>query len=426
MTQSPIHQFPRHFLWGASTASHQVEGGNTWNYWWEYEQSGKVPYASGVACRHYELFESDFDLARSWGHNAHRFSIEWSRLQPSEDRWSDEAVAHYRQVIRALRKRGLEPIVTLHHFTNPAWFTRRGGWLCGDSPKLFARYVERAVRELGEPVRFWLTINEPTVYVMQGFSTGEWPPCMKSSWICAWRALRRLARAHVEAYDVLHGMHRDVMVGFAHSAPVIQPCNPNSRIDRLVAATRDFILNELFFRLIGSWSSRGRRICPALDYIGINYYTRNIVRRSGLGVGALVGRVCPIDHHDRGPLSTLGWEVYPQGLVSTLQRFSRYGLPLLVTENGIATEDEALRREFLLQHVAAAARAIESGVNLLGYLYWSLIDNFEWAAGTAAKFGLAAVDYQTQERRARPCVDDFIRICRETAQDSLSADKPRP
>jgi beta-glucosidase len=410
--QSRSYQFPPGFLWGAATASHQVEGGNIWNDWWEYEQRGKVPYASGDACRQYELFENDFDLARAWSHTAHRFSMEWSRLEPEEGRWNDDAIAHYRDVIRALRLRGLEPVVTLHHFTNPAWFIRRGGWSRNDSPRLFARYVDRVITTLGEPVRYWLTINEPTVYVMQGFIMGDWPPCMKQAWMHAARVFRNLARGHVDAYRILHQADRNVMVGFAHSAPVIEPCDPRSRRDRTVAWVRDYVLNRAFFRLIGA-HPQPAPAARSLDFIGINYYTRNIVRSSGLGLGAVVGRMCTSDHHERGAVSTLGWEVYPRGLVSTLERFAEYGVPLLVTENGIATDDEALRREFLLEHVAAAGEAVDKGVNLLGYLYWSLIDNFEWAAGTSAKFGLASVDSQTQQRRARPCVADFIRICRD-------------
>jgi beta-glucosidase len=412
------YRFPAGFLWGASTSSHQVEGGNRWNDWWESEERGLLPHPSGDACRQYELFERDFDLARAWGHNAHRLSIEWSRLEPAEQQWNTDAVRHYRRVLQALIDRGLEPVVTLHHFTNPAWFSRRGGWTRRDSPALFARYVNFVAGELGRPVKYWLTINEPTVYVIQGFVTGEWPPFKKGAWMSAGRVMGHLARAHVHAYRTLHDARPDVLVGFAHSAPVIEPCNAGRRRDRVVAAARDFILNELFFRRIGS---RGAgQMNPALDFVGINYYTRNIVR-FGSGLGALVGRVCSSDHHDRGPLSTMGWEVYPGGMLATLKRFSRYGLPLLVTENGIATGDETLRRRFLLQHVAAAGEAIEQGVRLIGYLYWSLIDNFEWALGTAPRFGLAAVDYATQERRARPCVADFSQVCRDN-QLSIETD----
>jgi beta-glucosidase len=403
-------RFPPGFLWGASTASHQVEGNNRFNDWWEYEEAGKLPHRSGAACEQYQRYEQDFDLAASWGHNAHRLSLEWSRFEPDEGRWDSEAVAHYRRVLAALRARGIEPLLTLHHFSNPAWFARRGGWLRRDSADLFARFVDHVARMLDQPVRYWLTINEPTVYVLQGFGTGEWPPCRQGHWLEAARALRNLARAHVRAYQVLHARHPGAQVGFAHSAPVIEPCAHESPGDRAVAWIRDYILNEAFFRLIGATRPGGRR---PLDFLGINYYTRNIVRRSGAGLGALVGHLCTADHHVRGPMSTMGWEVYPQGLVSTLERFSRLGLPLMITENGVATEDETLRGAFLLQHIDAAAEALSRGVNLIGYCYWSLIDNYEWAFGTTAKFGLAAVDFSSQARRARPCADSYARICRE-------------
>jgi beta-glucosidase/6-phospho-beta-glucosidase/beta-galactosidase len=187
-----------------------------------------------------------------------------------------------------------------------------------------------------------------------------------------------------------------------------------------VARTRDYVLNRAFFSLIGAHPPVSASARRSLDFIGINYYTRNIVRSAGLGPGAVFGRLCTGDHHDLGEVSSLGWESYPQGLVDSLERFAAYGLPLMVTENGIATGDEALRRSYLLQHLAASGEALARGVNLVGYLYWSLIDNFEWAAGTAATFGLAAVDYATQERQARPCVADFTRVCRDGTLDAAS------
>jgi beta-glucosidase len=286
---------------------------------------------------------------------------------------------------------------------------------------LFARYVDHVARQLGEPVRYWLTVNEPTVLVMQGYVTGEWPPCMKGAWLHAARALRHLARAHVRAYAVLHGVLRDARVSFAHSAPVILPCNVRRRHDRLAAGARDYALNRLFFQLIGARVDRqhGAGGNGSLDFVGLNYYTRNFVRGTTEGLGALVGRLCEADHHERGPVSTMGWEVFPAGLRSTLERFATYGLPLLVTENGVATVDEELRRRFLVQHVSAAAEAVDHGIDVIGYLYWSLIDNFEWAHGTDPRFGLAAVDYATHERQPRPCADDFARIISSEGDDTV-------
>jgi beta-glucosidase len=410
------------FLWGAATSSHQVEGNNCWNDWWEYEESGRLPHRSGDACRHYELYEQDFDLAQSWGHNAHRFSLEWSRIEPAQGEWNADALGHYRSVIGALRRRGLQPVVTLHHFTNPAWFARGGGWLRRDSATLFARYVAYVVENLGNDVRYWITVNEPTVYVMQGYINGEWPPCLKSSWIKAVIAFRNLAQAHVAAYRALHQCRQNVMVGFAHSAPWIMPCDAGRKRDVMAAILRDALLNRAFFYLIGARQHKPQKTAECLDFIGINYYTRAVIRSIGWGLTALLGKVCSDSGHDRqGSTSDIGWEIYPRGLKMVLEKFSRFGVPLFITENGVATNDEAVRREFILSHLESLSEALASGVNVIGYLYWSLIDNYEWAMGYAPHFGLAAVDLNTQERRPRPCVEVFSRMCRENCLAANSA-----
>jgi beta-glucosidase len=263
-------------------------------------------------------------------------------------------------------------------------------------------------------VQYWLTINEPTVYVLKGYVEGTWPPCFKSAWGKAALVFKNLARAHVVAYRALHRSHRDIMVGFAHSAPHIVPCDSTRTRDRMAAALRDVLLNGAFFSLIGAFPSTGRRLPRSLDFIGINYYTRTIVRSSGWGMGAILGRACRLPHHrDQGPRSATGWEVYPPGFTVVLEKFARFGVPLLVTENGVATDDETIRRDFLQQHLESLAQALEKGVPIMGYLYWTLMDNFEWTLGTNARFGLAAVDFHTQQRLPRSFAKTFERMCRE-------------
>lgn len=384
----------RGLLWGAATAAHQVEGGNRWNDWWPLEESGRLPHRSGDACRHFELYESDFDLACSLGHNAHRLSLEWSRIEPADGAWSDEAINHYVRVIEALRRRGLEPLVTLQHFTLPDWLARRGGWLAADAVPRFARYVETIARTLAANVQYWITINEPTVYVKHAYVSCDWPPCGRRSWSAAARAMRRLGAAHVQAYDILHRHRADAMVGIAHSAPYIVPCNPGSAGDRLAAWTRDAALNAIPFRLFG------RPARKALDFIGLNYYARQVVRAQGRSP---FGSECLGDHHGESRhFSRLGWEVYPPGLVEVLRRFSQHGVPLIVTENGIATDDETERTRFLTDHVASLRRARDEGIDVRGYFYWTLMDNYEWTAGREARFGLCATDFATQARQPRP------------------------
>ena len=409
---SKAYTFPAGFLWGAATAAHQVEGDNRASDWWQYEERGRLPHRSGDACRHYRLFERDFDLAKRLGHNAHRFSIEWSRVEPVQGSWNADALDHYRDVVRALRARGLEPVVTLHHFTNPAWFLRRGGWTRHDAVGLFAQYVERVARAIGGSVQYWLTINEPTVYVAEGYVLGEWPPCLTGAWLKGARAFRHLARAHVAAYRILHASRADAIVGFAHSAPVVQPCDPARWRDRFAARMRDTALNRVFFRLIRA--RRDSRAHGPIDFVAINYYTRQVVRGGRFGRDMVFGRDCRQPHHGNdGPRSALGWEVYPSGFLATLERFSRYRLPIIVTENGMATDDDEQRREFIHRHLAALGQAVERGIDVRGYFHWTLIDNFEWAHGTTKRFGLAAVDASTQERIVKPSALDFERVCRE-------------
>lgn len=404
----PSCRFSTDFLWGAATSAHQVEGNNFGNDWWEAETSGRLPHRSLEACRHYDLFEQDFDLARKFGHSAHRFSIEWSRIQPEEGRWDPGALLHYQRVVGGLRDRGIEPIVTLHHFTNPLWLARRGGWARAETVHHFTRYVERVASSLDE-VRYWVTINEPTIYAKHGYVYGDWPPFRKGDWLASFWVLRNMARAHVRAYEILHERQPNAQVGLAHSAPWIVPCDPGSTRDRLAVAIRDFLLNRAFFLLTSGWSGALSR---HFDFLGLNYYARTVVKAGHAGVAAVWGEECFDDHHlDRWGYSDMGWEIHPPGLKGVLERFATLGLPLLITENGLATHDESLRRAFLKEHLVALGQAIESGVNVFGYLYWSLIDNFEWAHGREPRFGLVEVDYESQRRIPRPVADDFTAVC---------------
>lgn len=406
----PRTRFPDGFLWGAATAAHQVEGGNRWNDWWAAEEERKLP-RSGVACRHWERFAEDFDLARSWGHNAHRFSVEWSRVEPEPGRWNGPALDHYRSVVAALRERSLEPIVTLHHFTNPAWFARGGGWLQDDAPDLFRRYVARVVDALGDGVRWWLTVNEPTVWAKHAFVTGDWPPFHRGRWDRAYRTIQSMARAHTSAYRAIHDRCSGARVGLAHSAPWIEPCRPDRALDRGVAHVRDFLLNEALFRMIAARSADA-----PLDFIGVNYYTRAVVRHEWRGTSAVFGTECRGDHHG-GPRewSEMGWEVHPDGLSQVLRRFSRYGLPLMVTENGLATDDEGMRSRVLADHLEALADAVDKGIEVRGYLCWTLMDNYEWALGMRPRFGLAGLEPGTLDRLPRPAAWLLADVCEENA-----------
>ena len=405
--------FPPDFLFGAATASHQVEGDNRQNDWWQYEQSGELPFRSENACDHFNRFEEDFDLAKEWGHNCHRLSIEWSRIEPKQGVWDEEGLRHYEKVINALSERGIHAVVTLNHFTLPAWLQDSGGWCSKESTAYFARYVEKVVGRIGGSVKFWLTINEPTVYVQQAYINGVWPPQRKQDWSNSLRVLRNMARAHKLAYRTIKRIFPGAQISFAHSALHITPCDNSKVMDRLSAGIRDFMLNRLIYLLVGARPGAPSSLKRWVDFIGLNYYTRCCVTFGGYRLTGIIGRACKLDHHeDNGQRSDLGSETYPKGLSAELTRYSKYGLPILITENGVATSDDSIRCDFLRRHLRVVAESIATGVPVIGYLHWSLFDNFEWDHGTGPKYGLAAVEGSSLARLPRRSAAVYTDICR--------------
>ncbi len=417
--------FPKNFLWGSATSAHQVEGDNTRNDWWEWEETGHVPDRSGKACAHYERFEEDFKLAQSLHHNTHRFSIEWSRIEPEEGKWNENELLHYQKVLRALRAGGLEPVVTLHHFTNPLWLSRIGGWEHSAVVEYFSRYVRRIVDFLGEDIRYWVTLNEPLVYVYQGYIAGIWPPGLKS-FEKAMKVIRNQLLAHARAYQIIHTVSRhhnwrDPSVGFAKNIIRFYPCSSRSLADRLSTWLRHTFFNRIDLRALttgnlfypGVFLEKRPELAKTLDFIGVNYYTRDFVHFGGFSLPEIFGNVCSLEHHaSTGPRNALGWEIYPQGLYEFLREFRRFHLPILITENGVCTERDEERWAYIRAHLLQVHRALSEGIEVWGYLYWSLLDNFEWAEGFKARFGLIEVDYKTQRRTVRESAKKFAEVCR--------------
>ncbi len=401
-------------MWGAATSSHQVEGDNKNNDWWDWESHGKTKDPSKKACDQYNLFKNDFKLAGDLNHNAHRFSLEWSRIEPEEGIFDKEALRHYKEVIKGLRGLNIEPIVTLNHFTLPLWFYKRGGWTAKGSDRLFAAFVEKAVRELGEEVKYWITLNEPIIYIFSSYIDGTWPPGERS-FKKAPSVFLNLLKAHCLAYNAIHKIYSEnkwspPKVSISKHILVFTPCRKTSVLDTLTTSMRYYYFNTLFIRsLIHGWClAPGAPIVrlprkKSLDFIGLNYYTRDFVHYAGIVPPKIFGDVCThIHHEDTGKRNFLKWEIYPQGIYSVLKEYSAYRLPILITENGICTNDDTERADFIKSHLREVARALADGVDVFGYLYWSLIDNFEWAHGYGPRFGLIEVDYATQRRSIKP------------------------
>jgi len=419
---------PKGFLLGAATSSHQVEGGNT-NDWTDWEASTtpdgqpRIKHAdrSGAACESYERFETDLSLLQNLGANAYRFSVEWSRLEPEPGVFREDVAEHYAGWARRLRQSGIEPMVTLHHFTLPRWVAQAGGWETDRTLDAFEAFCGRMAKRLGNEVDLWCTVNEPNVAAMFGYVMSVWPPGKRSQ-AAFGQALSRLIEAHARAarqirlYDTVDadGDGQAAKVGLAHHVRIFKPAR--RLIDKVMAAYGDAVFNGTVLDAVAT--GRVRLWIPgavevdrpveglkdSLDYLGLNYYSRDHVR-ADLKEPSLTRMYVPEGH----PVSDLGWEIYPEGLYLMLKRYAALGLPLYVTENGLADTRGSLRSDFLRAHLYAVQRAVQEGVDVRGYFHWSLLDNFEWAEGFEPRFGLYRVDYADRDktRTATPAVAVF-------------------
>jgi beta-glucosidase len=398
-------QFPKGFLWGAATASYQVEGGIENTDWAQAARDGRVPVC-GDACDHYHRYEEDFDIAKSLGHTAHRFSIEWARIEPEEGKFDEEAILHYRKVLTALHARGMKPYITLWHFTLPLWFTEKGGFERVDSPQIFARYSAFVASRLSDLCCCFSTMNEPNVFGSNGWLRGSWPPFKRFALtdmvsitnsgrtyesraskgvrplFLYLRVMKNLARAHNTAYDAIK---REV------------PTADVSVVKHVIL----FHANRNPFNMLIAWVANHfwthkfmRRVHKKCDSIGLNYYF----------------------HRKFGDTRTyektdMDWDIYPEGIERALMMLWKYKKPLYVSEAGLADERDIHRASYIQEQVRATWRALQRGVDVRAHMYWSLLDNYEWALGFEKRFGLVAIDFKTQKRTIRPSAYIYQRIC---------------
>lgn len=397
--------FPQGFLWGVSTASYQIEGGIT-NDWSEWEKSGerirqithegKNPenYICGLACDSYNRYEEDAEIIKSLNCNAYRFSIEWARIEPREGEFDMVEIEHYRNVLLLLREKGITPFVTIWHWTNPVWLAEMGGWKNKNLVSYYKRYVEKLVKELGDLVNFWVTLNEPLMHIGHGYLTGKFPPNRKMDLIGAYRVFNNLVKAHITGEKAIHSRNPKAQVSIAMTTGFIEPANKYNPIEWIIAKIAHYFRNEFFIdKIKGSY-----------DYLGVNYY-----------------------HHDRivwyppfrknlnEKTTDFGWEIYPEGIYHVLKKYQKFGKPLYILENGIADEKDLQRADFIRDHLRFIHKAINEGADIRGYFHWSLLDNFEWAEGYTMKFGLCEVNRKTFERKPRGSADVYSKICKNNS-----------
>jgi beta-glucosidase len=402
-------KFPQEFIFGTATAAHQIEGDNVHNDWWYYEQLGKLPYKSGKACNHWELYREDIDLMSSLGYGAYRFSIEWSRIYPKEGKKDEDAIARYNEILKLLIDRGIIPMVTLHHFTLPLWFLKKGGFEKEENLRYWEDYVSTVGDEI-KGVRLVASFNEPMVYVFSGYIVGEFPPFKKSA-RAASKVEANILRAHAMAYEILK---EKFQVGIVKNIPVFLSKSQEDS-DLKAASKADRMFNFNFLDAI--WSGKlkalfGNYRIPEgdVDFLGVNYYTAYEVWHTPNPLKYFLD----FNLANIGKRKTdMGWSVYPEGIYKAIEKMYRYEKPIYITENGIATMDDEWRVEFIISHLQYVHRAIENGHNVKGYFYWSFMDNFEWNKGFAPRFGLVEVDYNTFERRPRKSAYIYGEISRE-------------
>jgi beta-glucosidase len=414
--------FPPEFLWGVSTSAHQVEGDNH-NQWTEWEDAGKTVSGdrSGIACDWWSSAERDFDLAQELGINALRLSVEWSRIEPQPGNFNQAALSRYREMLSALHRRGIRPLVTLHHFTNPIWFEKAGGFLSDRSVMHFDRFARKVIEELGDLCDTWVTFNEPNVYSTLGYLVGEFPPGWRSRLGATIRVLANIARAHAQVYRAIHQLQPQAQVGWTDNYIVFQPADPDSRFDRTVAGWQHELFNSSFLRLI----ERGALIFPfslisgdlqevkgTCDFVGLNVYNRAHVRFDIKFPASLFGHIFipeDVPQGDPGVNHPYG-ESYPHAIYLASQNAARLGKPIYILENGVPDAQDRLRPWLLTNAVRELHALIQQGIDVRGYFHWSLVDNFEWSEGWRLRFGLYALDRETQRRIPRPSAQIYSSI----------------
>jgi beta-glucosidase len=376
----PERAFPAGFEWGVATAAHQIEGGNWNNDWWAFEHAKATPCAepSGDACDSYHRYEEDAQLVAELGFGTYRFSLEWSRIEPEEGEWSQAALDHYRRVCEALRDRGVAPVVTFHHFTTPRWAAGAGGWERRETARRFARYCEKAAGALGDLMARACTVNEPNIVAWCGWALGVFPPGRSGVREGRRRANATLIEGHRLGADAIRSAAPGVPVGLTLSMnEYVAVDGGEARLERIRRRMEDEFLEAT----------------DGDDFVGVQTYSR-----ARIGPDGWLGPEPGV------PVLQMGYELWPQALEATLRRAWQVTggrVPLLVTENGIGTLDDDQRTAFVRDALAEVLRALADGIDVRGYTYWSLLDNFEWSFGYGPRFGLVEVDRTTFERRIK-------------------------
>lgn len=402
---------PKDILLGVATASMQIEGGaldTNWNDWYAkgFIKDGTDP-ATGND--HWEKWEEDTAIMETMGLQIYRFGVEWARIMPNEGEVDPEVVARYRQELLLLKEKGIRPLLTIHHFSNPMWFENKGAFEKRENLRHYLDLVDIVVESFGDLCSDYITINEPNVYAMNGYFAGTWPPG-KKSFFSTLRVMENLAYCHICAYVRIHQLreekgYTDTMVGCANHVRSFAPQNPKNLWHRLCARAGAYLFQDALTKAmtLGKFSFPLRnfgklRKGEYTDFIGLNYYSRSTVASIGDGV------------RPNSPRNDLDWEIYPQGLEECAGRLYKVlPRPIWVTENGTCDNNDRFRCRFLYEHLQVVS---QSKLPFSRYYHWCFCDNFEWAEGNSAKFGLVSVDPETRQRTVKTSGQFYAKVIR--------------
>jgi beta-glucosidase len=425
MEKEPI-TFPDDFIWGTAVCSHQAEGHNVHSDWWEFEHQGKIKdgAVSGPAADMLNRYPEDFALMEQYGYNGFRLSVEWARIEPEQGRFSEEALLHYENVMKEMRKRNIKVCLTLYHWVLPKWVADSGGWTAPGCVRWFQRYVRRVVQRLFPYVDLWCTLNEPTAPLFAGYVAGVFPP-EKRSWPLACRVYRNLLRAHVAAHTEIMqeseklGADKQPLIGIAHAINYVEPRNPDNPVESKIHEFFDFMHNRVFVESMKTGcipfpfgiGEKIHGLAGSYSYMGVNYYYRMTLQ---LPKKWPPGDLIDFLYVEGRETTGMGYESFPPGFYEVLKYMSGFDVPLYITENGCADadQDDVLRRRYLVRHLAQMHRAIKDGMDIRGYFQWSYIDNFEWLYGFEKKLGLFALEPGTLNRIPRPSATMYGRIAK--------------
>lgn len=398
-------KFPNGFLWGAASSAYQTEGNNSNSNWWAWEHSqkrtdflrasGKNPedYQSGIACDFYNRYDEDFALARHLNHNTIRIGVEWSRIEPREGVFNEAVLDHYEKMLQSAKYHGLKVFLTLHHYSDPVWFSKKGDFIKRSNIPYFVDYVHHVVERLDQYVDFWITINEPELYASQAYGTGVHPPQIKNPFTTL-KVVNNLIQAHNQV-SALIKIHSKKPVSMAFNLVDLEPMG---FLGEIVVSIIRYIANGYIMR----------RTINYCDYIGVNYYFHHHIGLFGIRKHS----------HSEHNTTDRGWGIHPEGLESVLLSLKKYNKPLYILENGLADANDSRREKFIKDHLYFVHRAMEQGTDVRGYLYWSLTDNFEWEEGFGPRFGLIEIDRaDLLRRKVRYSATRYAEICRENAMD---------